>query len=149
LQVTTGCLRDQLVIIFKQGRRQFAEAFAISEYQKDAFIQDKNLFFEWLLCENKEIIPEKTQVNSSKTVGEHCQQYEWYVWFKMGKLMWVRHRTMFDKNICYLKNKIIKPYDMAVRDFNDQVVKVYSYLYYMQPPSMNNQAWYQAKWNAM
>jgi hypothetical protein len=64
----------------------------------------------------------------------------------MGKLMWVRHRTVFDEHIRYLENKIIKPYDMAIRDFYDRVLEIYSYLHYMQPPSMNNQAWHEAKW---
>jgi hypothetical protein len=38
---------------------------------------------------------------------------------------------------------------MAMRDFYNQIIKMYSYLHYMQPPSMNNQAWYQAKWHAI
>jgi hypothetical protein len=67
----------------------------------------------------------------------------------MGKLMWVGHRTVQDKHICYLENKIIKPYDMAIRDFYDQVVKMYSFIYYMQPPLMNNQAWYETKWHTL
>jgi hypothetical protein len=36
---------------------------------------------------------------------------------------------------------------MAIRDFYDRVIEMYSLLYYQQPPSMNNQAWYQAKWH--
>jgi hypothetical protein len=36
-------------------------------------MQDKNVFFEWLLCEDKENIPEETQVNLGKTANEHCQ----------------------------------------------------------------------------
>ena len=35
---------------------------------------------------------------------------------------------------------------MAIREFYDRVMEMYSYLYYMQPPSMNNQAWHEAKW---
>lgn len=67
----------------------------------------------------------------------------------MGKLMWVRHRTVFDEHVRYLENKIIKPYDMAIRDFYDCVLEMYSYLHYMQLPSMNNQAWYEAKWHML
>jgi hypothetical protein len=37
---------------------------------------------------------------------------------------------------------------MAIRDFYDQVVKMYYYVFYMQPPLMNNQAWHEAKWSA-
>jgi hypothetical protein len=92
----------------------------MSEYQRDAFIQDKNVLFERLLREeDKEDIPEETQVNLVKTADQHCQQYETYVWLKMGKVLWIRHRTMFNEHICYLENKIIKPYDMAIRDFYD------------------------------
>jgi hypothetical protein len=42
----------------------------------------------------------------------------------------MRHRTLQDEHIGYLKNKIIKPYDMAIRDFYDQVVEMYSFIYY-------------------
>jgi hypothetical protein len=57
LQINTDCERDQLVNIFKQGRQQFADAFAVSEYQKDAFIRDnKNVFFKWLLSKNQKIV---------------------------------------------------------------------------------------------
>jgi hypothetical protein len=38
---------------------------------------------------------------------------------------------------------------MAIRDFYNLVIEIYSYLYYMQRPLMNNQAWYQAKWHAI
>jgi hypothetical protein len=69
-------------------------------------------------------------VNIGKTASENCQQYESYDWFEMlGKLMWVRHQTVFDEHIHYLENKIIKPYDMAIRDFYNQVIEMYSYLY--------------------
>jgi hypothetical protein len=50
-----------------------------------------------------------------------------------------------EEHIGYLENKIIKPFNMAIRDFYDRVAEMYSYIYYMQPPSMNNQAWYEAK----
>jgi hypothetical protein len=40
-----------------------------------------------------------------------------------------------------LRDEIIKPYDMAMRDFYDRVIEMYSFLYYLHPPSMNNQAW--------
>jgi hypothetical protein len=39
-----------------------------------------------------------------------------------------------EEHIRYLENKIFMPYDMATRDFYDQVIKMYSYLYYMQLP---------------
>jgi hypothetical protein len=117
LQITTSHAQDQLVNIFKQGRRQFANAFAISKHQKDAFVQDNKVFFEWLVKGDKEDIPKQTQMTLSKTADEHCQQYEAYVWFEMGKLLWIRHKTVFDEHIGYLENKIIKPYDMAIRDF--------------------------------
>jgi hypothetical protein len=72
LQVTTSCAQDQLLVnIFKQGRWQFANAFfVISEHQKDAFSQDQKAFFEWLVKEDKEDIPEETQVNLGK---QDCQ----------------------------------------------------------------------------
>jgi len=35
---------------------------------------------------------------------------------------------------------------MAIREFYDRVMEMYSYLYYMQPPLMNNQVWHEAKW---
>jgi hypothetical protein len=38
---------------------------------------------------------------------------------------------------------------MAIREFYDRVMEMYSYLYYMQPPSMNNQAWHEAKWSTL
>jgi hypothetical protein len=63
--------------------------------------------------------------------------------------MWVRHQTVYDKHVHCLKNKIIKPYNMAIRDFYKQVIKMYSCLHYMQLPSMNNQAWYEAKWHTL
>jgi hypothetical protein len=56
---------------------------------------------------------------------------------------------LFGEHICYLENKIINPYDMAIRDFYDQVIEMYSYLYDIQPPLMNNQAQYQAKWHVI
>jgi hypothetical protein len=34
---------------------------------------------------------------------------------------------------------------MAIRDFYNRVIEMYSFLYYLQPPSMNNQTWYLAK----
>jgi hypothetical protein len=35
---------------------------------------------------------------------------------------------------------------MAIRDFYDQIIEMYSYIYYMQPPLMINQAcWHEAK----
>jgi hypothetical protein len=47
LQVTTSRARDQqLVSIFKQGRQQFAKLFKVEKHQYDAFVRDKNLFFE-------------------------------------------------------------------------------------------------------
>jgi hypothetical protein len=92
LQVTTGHARDQLVGIFKQGRRQFASMFAISEHQRDAIVHDKGVFFEWLVLNGDEDdTPEDTLDMFRETDNEYCQQYESYVWFKMGKLMWVRH----------------------------------------------------------
>jgi hypothetical protein len=48
-----------------------------------------------------------------------------------------------DEHIRYLKNK------MAIRDFYDQVVKMYSFIYYLQLPLMNNQVWYEAKWHTL
>jgi hypothetical protein len=121
--------------------------FTVDEQQRDAFVQDKGVFFEWLLNGNRDNAPKKTLKKLGTTADEYCQQYESYVWFKMGKLMWVRHQTVHDEHIRYLKNKIIKPYDMVIRDFYDQVIEMYSFLYYLQQPSMNNQAWYQAKWH--
>jgi hypothetical protein len=59
--------------IFKQGRQQLANAFAVSEYQRDAFVQDKIIFFEWILCKDKENILEETQVNLGRTANENCQ----------------------------------------------------------------------------
>jgi hypothetical protein len=150
LQVTTGRARDQLVNIFKQGRQQFADAFEVAENTKRAFVRDKKVFFEWFLKGNKGKkgeIPEETLENLGSTAHQHCSSYETYVWFEMGKLLWTRHRTVQEEHIRYLENKIIKPFDMAIRDFYDRVVEMYSYIYYMQPPSMNNQAWYEAKWS--
>jgi hypothetical protein len=106
LQVTTSRKREE--------RQQFADAFAVSEYQQYALIvRDKKIFFEWLHRDDNGSVPEETQANLSKTSKEHCQQYKSYVWFEMGNLMRVRHQTMYDKHIRYLKNKIIRPYDMA------------------------------------
>jgi hypothetical protein len=49
-----GHVRDQLVNIFKQWRRQqFADALAVSEYLRDAFVRDQNIYFQWLLCTTK------------------------------------------------------------------------------------------------
>jgi hypothetical protein len=107
LQVTTGHARDQLVGIFKQGRRQFASMFAVSEQ------------FEWLLNGDKDDIPEDTLDKLGTITDEYCQQYESYVRFEMGKLEWVRHQTVHDEHVRYLENKIIKPYNMAMRDFYD------------------------------
>jgi hypothetical protein len=150
LQVTTaGHARDQLVRIFKQGRQQFASIFAVTEQQRDVFVQDKGVFFEWLLNGDKDDAPKETLENLGTTANEYCQQYKSYVWFKMGKLMWARHQTVHDEHIRYFKNKIIKPYDMAIRDFYNRVIKMYSFLYHLQPPLMNNQAWYQAKWHML
>jgi hypothetical protein len=123
--------------------------FAVSNQQHKAFIRDKSVFFEWLLNGDKTNTPEDTKGKLGETNDEHCQQYESYVWFEMGKLMWVRHRTVQDEHIRYLENKIIKPYDMAMRDFYDRVVEMYSFIYYLQPPSMNNQAWYEARWHTL
>jgi hypothetical protein len=112
--------------------------FAVSEQQQhDTFVRDKGVFFEWLLNGDKDDTPEETINKLGTTVDEYCQQSESYVWFEMGKLMWVRYRTVHDEHVRYLKNKIIKPYDMAMRDFYDQVIEMYSFLYYLQPPSMN------------
>jgi hypothetical protein len=63
--------------------------------------------------------PKETLEKLGTTANEYCQQYESYVWFEMGKLMWMRHRTVHDEHVRYLENKIIKPYDMAIRDFYD------------------------------
>jgi hypothetical protein len=117
LQVTTGRARDQLVEIFKQGRRQFALMFAVSNQQREALVRDKTVFFEWLLNGDKNDIPEDTKNKLGETNDEYCQQYESFVWFEMGKLMWVRHGTVQDEHVRYIENKIIKPYDMAMRDF--------------------------------
>jgi hypothetical protein len=150
LQVTTGRARDQLVSIFKQGRQQFAEMFEVHADTKKAFVRDKNVFFEWLLNEDKtggEDLPEDVEDSIGVTAKDHSQSYEAYVWFEMGKLLWTRHRTVQEEHIRYLENKIIKPYDMAIRDFYDRVIEMYTYINYMQPPSMNNQAWHEAKWH--
>ena len=93
------------------------------------------------------MIPAETLRVLGETAEEHCQSYEAYVRFEIGKLMWTRHRTVQEEHIRYLENKVIKPYDMAIRDFYDRVVEMYTYIHYMQPPSMNNQAWYDAKWS--
>jgi hypothetical protein len=147
LQVTTGRARDQLVGIFKQERRQFASMFTVSDQQRYAFVRHKGVFFEWLLNGDKTDAPEDTLEKLGAMPDECCQQYESYVWFEIGKLMWVRHRAVHDEHIRYLKNKIINPYDMAIRDFYDRVIEMCPFLYYLQPPSMNNQVWYQAKWH--
>jgi hypothetical protein len=140
----------EVVNIFKQGRQQFADAFEVDEGTKRAFVRDKKVFFEWLLKGNKGKkgeIPEETLENLGSTAQQHCSSYKTYVWFEMGKLLWTRHRTVQEEHIRYLENKVIKPFDMAIRDFYDRVVEMYSYVYYMQPPSMNNQVWYEAKWS--
>jgi hypothetical protein len=66
----------------------------------------------------------------------------------MGKLLRTRHQTVQEEHIHYLENKIIKQFNMVIRDFYNQVAEMYSYIYYMQPPLMNNQAWYEVKWPA-
>jgi hypothetical protein len=94
--------------------------FDVSSQQREAFVRDKKVFFEWLLNGEKNDVPEDTQSKLGETNDEYCQQqYESFVWFEMGKLMWVRHRTVQDEHIRYLENKIIKPYDMAIRDYYD------------------------------
>jgi hypothetical protein len=50
-------------------------------------------------------------------------------------LMWTRHQTVQEEHIQYIEIKIIKPYDMAIRDFFDHINKIYSYVYCMQLPS--------------
>jgi hypothetical protein len=109
LQVTTGRARDQLVEIFKQGRRQFTLMFAVSNQQLEAFVRDKGVFFEWLLNGDKTDTPEDILGKFGETNDEYCQQYESYVWFEMGKLMWVRHQTVQDEHVRYLKTKSSSP----------------------------------------
>mmetsp|Transcript_17197 Transcript_17197/g.32552 ORF Transcript_17197/g.32552 Transcript_17197/m.32552 type:complete len:470 (+) Transcript_17197:1371-2780(+) len=150
LQVTTGRARDQLVEIFKRGRQQFADAFEVAEETKRAFVRDKKVFFNWLVKGNKgKEVPESTLLNYGSTAKAQCSCYEAYVWFEYGRMMWNRHRTVFEEHIRYIENKIIKPFDMLIRDFYDRVNEMYSYAYYIQPPSMNNQLWYEADWNAL
>jgi hypothetical protein len=72
LQVTTGRARDQLVEIFKQGRRQFALMFDVSSQQREAFVRDKKVFFEWLLNGEKTDIPEDTLSKLGETNDEYC-----------------------------------------------------------------------------
>jgi hypothetical protein len=141
LQVTTGHVRDQLVNIFKQ--EQFADLFDVPSETARAFVSNKKVFFEWLIKGSKGKkgeIPEETLENLGTTANQHCMSYETNVWFEMGKLLWTRHRTVQEEHIRYLENKVIEPFDMAIRDFYDQVAKMCSYIYYMQLPSMNNQA---------
>ena len=54
---------------------------------------------------------------------------------------------MQEEHIQYIKNKIINPYDMTIRDFYDHVNEMYSYIYYIQLHSINNQVCYEAKWH--
>ena len=150
LQVTTGRARDQLVDIFKRGRQQFADAFDLPEDTRKALVRDKKIFFGWLVKGNKgNDVPEETLNNYGRFAKNHCECYEAYVWFETGKMMWNRHRTVFEEHIRYIENKIIKPFDMVIRDFYDRVNEMYSYTYYIQPPSMNQQVWYEANWNQL
>ena len=111
LQMTTSCTRDQLVDIFKRGRQQFADSFAVAAETKQAFVRDKKVFFNWLtmLGGNKgrrEEIPKDTLVNLGETAKEHYSSYEAsYVWFEMGKLLWNRHQTIQEERIQYIISK--------------------------------------------
>jgi hypothetical protein len=81
--------------------------FAVSAQQCDAFVRDKGVFFEWHLNGDKDDTPKDTLDKLGEMADEYCQQqYESYLWFEMGKLMWVRHRTVHDEHVHYLKNKI-------------------------------------------
>jgi hypothetical protein len=58
----------------------------------------------------------------STAAKDNCVAYKTNVWFEMGKLLWTRHQLVQEEHIGYLEYKFIKPFDMAIRDFYDQVI---------------------------
>ena len=61
--------------------------------------------------------------------------------------MWRKHRSVYQDNMKYVRNDIVKPFKLKIRRYNERVHEMNELAKYLLPPSMKGKSAEEANWN--
>ena len=77
---------------------------------------------------------------------ERCIDFDIYIWFKLGKSVWKKHRSVFQDHVKYIHNDIVKPFRVVILQYAERVREMHDLENYLPPPSIKGVSFESASW---
>ena len=65
-----------------------------------------------------------------------CVNFESELWFELEKFIWINHRSVYQYNMKYICNDIVKPFKVKILHYSECVTQMHDLAKYLTPPSM-------------
>ena len=62
------------------------------------------------------------------TGEEHCANFERHIYYKIGKIIWHDHGSVYEEQLKYLQNDICKPYKYSMIQYTERVRDLFEIL---------------------
>ena len=77
---------------------------------------------------------------------ERCAYFEKEFWFKFGKSMWRKKRSIFQDHVKYLHNDIVNPFRVGITQYAEHVRDMHYLAKYLPPTLMKRDEYNQSYW---
>ena len=112
--------------------------------------------YKWTLGELKEVIMEDFCIwdkvmgtNSDEepvSRSELCDDFNNYIWFKLGNGMGSNHHSTFKYHMKYINNDIMKPSRVIILQYYKHISEMHELDLYLPPPPKKGNMYDQSNW---
>ena len=72
--------------------------------------------------------------------GDKCVDFERELWFDLVKCMWRNHQSVYQDDMKYVRNDIVKPFKVKIIRYSEHVREMHGLVKHLPPPSMKGES---------
>ena len=79
--------------------------------------------------------------------ADRCLEFEKEIWFKLGKIMWKKHCSIFQDHVKYIHNDIFKTFRVGILQYAKHFCEMQDLAKYLLPPLMKDVGFKEDSWD--
>ena len=76
-----------------------------------------------------------------------CLNFQKEFWLDLGKIMWKKHRSVFQDHVKYIHSDIVKPFRVVILQYTERVREMHDLEKYLPPTSMKRREFESDDWD--
>ena len=76
-----------------------------------------------------------------------CVDFGRYLWFELGKSVWIKHQSVYQDHMKYVRNDIVKPFKVKILRYSKRVREMHDLEKYLPPPLIKGESSMAYNWS--